>query len=73
MMRFLESVETVGTVYAKEVKATSMIFSVVPRSALIDIESALANVSWLQRTAPPFVSDLNALARRADLAIDYQR
>ena len=73
MIRFLENVEGVSSVYPKEVQASSMVFSVIPRSALLAIESATSDVTWLQRTAPPLVEDANSLVSDADLAIEYQR
>jgi len=73
MMRFFNGIETIGTVYAKEVKNTSMVFSVVPRSALVDIESALSDVSWLLRSSLPITDDSSSLSRGADLAIEYAR
>lgn len=73
MMRFFEGVDAVGTVYAKEVQPSSMVFSIVPRSALVDIESALFDVTWLQRSAPPVDSDPTSLLRNVDLAIEYGR
>ncbi|MFK7995755.1 MAG: DUF2066 domain-containing protein [Granulosicoccus sp.] len=73
MMKFFDSIQAIGTVYPKEVKTTSMVFSVVPRSALVDIESALFDVSWLQRSALPLTNDPNSLARSADMAIEYSR
>jgi hypothetical protein len=72
-MRFFESVDTVATVYAKEVQATSMVFAVVPRSALLDIESVLSNTSWLQQTNAPIDYSVDNLARSVDLAIRYSR
>ena len=72
-MRFFESVESVATVYPKEVQATSMVFSVVPRSALVDIQSVLLDVSWLRRTAPPLGDNADSLVRNADLNLEYVR
>ena len=72
-MRFFESVESVATVYPKEVQATSMVFSVVPRSALVDIQSDLLDVSWLRRTAPPLADNGDSLVRNADLNLEYVR
>lgn len=71
MMRFFDGIDAIGTIYPKEVKNTAMVFSVVPRSALVDIESALFDVSWLQRSSPPVTNDPNSLVRSADLAIEY--
>lgn len=71
VMELFNGLSAVGTVYPKEVRASAMVFSVVPRSALADIESALFDTSWLQRTAPPIVSEPGSLAGRADLAIEY--
>ncbi len=71
VISFFNDLDTVASVYPKEVQATSMVFSVVPRSALVDIQSALFDVPWLQRTAPPAESGPGSLARNADLAIEY--
>ncbi len=73
MMSFFTALDAVSTVYPKEVQPTSMVFSVVPRSALVDIESALFDVPWLQRTAPPLQNDPGSLVRNADLALEYTR
>ena len=73
MMRFLEGVNAVSTVYPKEVQTNGMVFSIIPRSALADIESALFDVDWLQRTAPPLSPDPNSLVGSADIAIEYSR
>ena len=72
-MRFLESIESVSTVYPKEVQTTSMVFSVVPRSALVDIQSVLIDVSWLRRAAPPLGDNDDSLVRSADLNLEYVR
>ncbi|MFK7859059.1 MAG: DUF2066 domain-containing protein [Granulosicoccus sp.] len=73
MMRFFNSIDSVATVYPKEVNSTSMVFSVIPRSALVDIESALFDIDWLQRTAPPLTSDPDSLVQRSDLVIERTR
>ena len=72
-MRFFESIESVATVYPKEVQATSMVFSVVPRSALVDIQSVLLDVSWLRRTAPPLGDNGDSVVRNADMNLEYVR
>ena len=72
-MRFLESIESVSTVYPKEVQTTSMVFSVVPRSALVDIQSVLIDVSWLRRAAPPLGDNDDSLMSSADLNLEYVR
>ncbi|MFK8081877.1 MAG: DUF2066 domain-containing protein [Granulosicoccus sp.] len=73
MMRFFNGIAAVSTVYPKEVNSTSMVFSVIPRSALVDIESALFDTPWLQRSAPPLTTDPNSLLQSADLVIEYTR
>lgn len=73
MMKFLESQPSVSTVYPKEINETSMVFSVVPRSALIDIEAAIQGKTWLRRSAPPVATVNNSLARNADIALEYSR
>jgi len=73
MMRFFSGISAIGTVYPKEVQSNSMVFSVIPRSALVDIESALSSVGWLQRTSTPLTSDLNSPTSSADLAIVHRR
>lgn len=73
IMRFFQGVNAVGTVYAKEVQANSMVFSIIPRSALVDIESAIFDVTWLQRSAPPMAGGPASLLSNVDLAIEYAR
>lgn len=73
MMKFFQELPTVSTVYAKEIQQTSIVFSVVPRSALNEIESAVFNAAWLQRSSVPVGNQPNSLARNADLAIEYDR
>ena len=53
LMSFFEGIQEIGTVYAKEVQTNSMVFSVIPRSALSSIEAALVDAPWLRRTTPP--------------------
>jgi len=72
-MRFFEGVGAVGTVYPKEVGTSGMVFSVIPRSALVDIESALFDTNWLQRSTLPLSNDPGSLVRSADLAVEYRR
>lgn len=70
LMNFLEGVPSVSTVYPKEINSTSMVFSVVPRSALPGIESALFDAPWLRRTAPPVSTNQSSLLPNVDLALD---
>jgi len=72
-MRFFEGVDAVSTVYPKEVGTSGMVFSVIPRSALVDIESALFDTNWLQRSTLPLSNDPGSLVRSADLAVEYRR
>lgn len=73
VMNFLESQPSVGTVYPKEISDTAMVFAVLPRSALADIEAALFNLPWLRRSAPPTTTVSGSLGRNADLALEYAR
>ena len=73
MMRFFESINSVGTVYPKEIQDNSVVFSVVPRSALANIESAVFNTSWLQRSAAPLTDDINSQIPNADLSVQHSR
>lgn len=71
MMNFFQSLPAVSTVYPKEVTDTSVVFAVLPRSALNDIDSALASQSRLRRTAPPVTNRADALSRRVDLSLEF--
>ncbi len=73
LMNFLQEVPSVSTVYPKEINSTSIVFSVVPRSALSGIESALFDAQWLRRTAPPVSTSRSSLLRNVDLALDLVR
>ncbi len=73
LMNFLQEVPSVSTVYPKEINSTSIVFSVVPRSALSGIESALFDAQWLRRTAPPVSTSRSSLLRNVDLALDVVR
>ncbi len=73
MMRFLEELPSVSTVYPKEISDTSMVFAVLPRSALTDVESALVTQNWLRRTAPPVSDRPDSLSQNADLALEFGR
>jgi len=72
VMAFFEALPTVATVYPKEVQQNAMVFSVVPRSSLLDIESGVFNTSWLQRSTVPISDQSNSIARNADFAIEYR-
>ena len=56
VMRFLEGVPGVGTVYPKEADERGTAFTVVPRGALPAIASSAESLSWLRRTSPPVPS-----------------
>ena len=73
VMNFLESQPSVSTVYPKEVSDTAMVFALLPRSALSQIEAALVDLPWLRRTAVPAVTISGSLSRNADLALEYSR
>ena len=69
VINFLEAVPNVGTVYPKEVGDTTMVFAVLPRSALRDIEIASESQSWIRRTAPTLGSS-SGLGASADLSLE---
>jgi len=69
----MEGIDAVATVYPKEVTDSSMVFAVLPRSAITDVTSAASNVDWLRRTSPPASAVASPLARNAELALDYIR
>lgn len=73
VMSFFDALPGVSTVYPKEVGETSMVFAVLPRSALIDIESAVVTQDQLRRTAPPVSDTLDSLSNSADLALEFSR
>jgi len=73
MLKFLSSLPSVSTVYPKEINGDAMVFAVLPRSALQEIDFASRSQNWLQRTAAPADSESMALARNADLALDILR
>ncbi|MFK7892770.1 MAG: DUF2066 domain-containing protein [Granulosicoccus sp.] len=74
VMQFFQGQASVSTVYPKEITESSMLFSVIPRSALAEIDAAAAGVSWLLRSAlPSGISEGSASARNADLTLEYSR
>ena len=72
LMRFLEAVPNVATVYPKEIRDTTMVFAVLPRAALRDIENATAQQGWIRRTVPS-MGGWGELADSADLALELDR
>lgn len=73
VMRFLEAVPNVSTVFPKEIGDTTMVFAVFPRASLRDIENAAASQSWIQRTIPSMGDATGGLAGSADLALELDR
>jgi hypothetical protein len=73
VMSFFEGVPTVGTVYPKEIGDTTMVFAVLPRAALRDIENATAAQGWIRRTIPSMADVIGGLAGSADLALELER
>ncbi|NND90276.1 MAG: DUF2066 domain-containing protein [Granulosicoccus sp.] len=73
MMKFFESLSSVGTVYPKEVNDSAMVFAVLPRSALNEIETAAVRQNWLRRTVPPITEVPGSLSSNADLALEFGR
>jgi hypothetical protein len=73
VLRFFEAVPNVATVYPKEIGATTMVFAVLPRAALRDIENATAAQSWIRRTLPSAGNIDGGLAGSADLALELDR
>ncbi len=71
VINFLEQLPSVSTVYPKEVNEGSMVFAVLPRSALSEIDAALVSQNWLRRTTPTSLSASGSLVRNADLALEY--
>lgn len=72
VIEFLEAVPNVGTVYPKEVGDTTMVFAILPRSALRDIEIATESQNWIRRTAPTLGAS-TGLGASADLALELNR
>jgi hypothetical protein len=73
VMRFFEEIPNVGTVYPKEIGETTMVFAVLPRAALRDIENAAATQSWIRRTLPSMGDATDGLAGSADLALELDQ
>jgi hypothetical protein len=73
IMRFFEGVPNVGTVYPKEIGETTMVFAVLPRAALRDIEIAAGEQGWIRRTLPSMGDIVGGLAGSADLALELDR
>ncbi len=70
MMRFLNSIDSVVTVFPKEIASGGTLFAVIPRSALNAIAANAASLNWLRRASPPAGGGLSA---QAELAFDYLR
>jgi len=73
MLKFLSGLPSVSTVYPKEINGDTMVFAVLPRGALPEIDRASRSQNWLRQTATPANSTSMALARNADLALDIVR
>jgi hypothetical protein len=73
LIRFFEDVPNVATVYPKEIGETTMVFAILPRAALRDIENASAAQSWIRRTIPSSGGVTGGLAGSADLALELSR
>jgi hypothetical protein len=73
LIRFFEAVPNVATVYPKEIGETTMVFAILPRAALRDIENETAAQSWIRRTIPSTGGVTGGLAGSADLALELSR
>jgi hypothetical protein len=70
VMSFLNSIDSVVTVFPKEIESGGTLFAVMPRTALNAVASGAASLNWLRRSSPPAGSGLSA---QAELAFDYLR
>ena len=68
VMTYLNSVQTVVSVYPKEIGPSGTLFAVMPRSALNAIAANAAPLTWLRRASPPADGGLSA---QAELAFDF--
>ncbi|MEE9336212.1 MAG: DUF2066 domain-containing protein [Granulosicoccaceae bacterium] len=68
VMAYLDSVETVVSVYPKEIGPNGTLFAVMPRTALNAIAANATSLAWLRRTSPPADGSLSA---QAELAFDF--
>ncbi|MEE9321058.1 MAG: DUF2066 domain-containing protein [Granulosicoccus sp.] len=73
IMNFLTGIPSVETVYPKEIREGGMVFAVLPRGALIDIASAVADQTWLRRASVSADQQGSLLVRNAELSLDYLR
>lgn len=71
VVRFLDSVETVSLAYPKLVEDDGMLFAVVPREALRDVDRAVRSDPAFRRGAPRAAPDLAPLVRQAELTLDF--
>lgn len=72
-MNFLTGIPAVETVYPKEVRDGRMVFAVLPRGALVDVASAVADQNWLRRTSASADLQSSMLVRNAELSLEYLR
>lgn len=70
VMSFLNSIDSVVTVFPKEIAAGGTLFAVMPRSALNAVAAGAASLGWLRRASPPAGGGLSA---QAELAFDFLR
>ncbi len=68
MMGFLNSVDSVASVYPKEIGPNGTLFAVMPRTALNAIAANAQSQTWLRRSSPPADGSLSA---QAELAFDF--
>lgn len=69
----LASVPGVSGSWPREISGDVMVFSVVPRSALSAVSSALDRAGWLRRGVPSSGTGLSEIARNAELVYDVVR
>jgi len=72
-MKFMTGIPAVETVYPKEISDGRMVFAVLPRGALLDVASAVANQNWLRRTSASADLQSSMLVRNAELSLEYLR
>lgn len=73
VIEFLNSVDSVDSVYPKEILPGGIVFAVVPRNALSTVAAAASSTGWLQRSTLPVSANQSRYANSIALTFENLR
>ncbi len=73
VIEFLNSIDTVDSVYPKEILPGGIVFAVVPRNALSTVAAAASSTGWLQRSTLPVSANQSRYADSIALTFENLR